>query len=405
MVVKRVEKVRGEGFILFALSVVFLSSALAELFGIAAMVGAFLIGMGFSETKLSEPMKKELSSFKSAFVAVFFISFGMMIDWRVFSQVGHIIIIAVPITIINELLLLAIVAFIIGLSAEAAVSVGAGALGRSEEAIIFANLGTNLKTSGGQPILASGGTTLAPFAGGFCLIMSAVTPFFMKSSYQIAGFFRAKLPAYIKFGGSLISRMLRGIVMNVKMVKTGREGLLTTSLTAYFIFMIFLIGCGGISQKSLFLGFPLVLIMSIILIALTAASICMVGYLLSHRFYATVRTMEIPNLPLNREGRREAVRYVSGFVAGSFSVFLIMAVAWQFDWRYTLLVLVAYVLIVMLASYRIYHRLVGEIQWRAREEIRVSRTRRPVVLPHRPPTFTYRGSSWGHRNPKLGKGK
>jgi len=405
IVIKRFEKINSAELILFSLGIVFLSSAFAVFFGIAAMVGAFLLGMGFSETKLAEQMKKELSSWKNVCVAVFFVSFGMIIDWRVFAQVGHLILIAVPLTIFNELILTAIIAVLIGLSAEAAVSVGAGALGRSEEAIIFANLGTNLKTAGGEPVLTGGRTTLAPFAGGFCLVMSAVTPFFMKSSYQIARFFRARLPAYIKFGGFLISRFLRGLVLNVKTTKTAREGLLTTSLTAYFVFMMMVIGCGGISHKTQFCGFPLYIISSIIFIALTATAICMVGYFTSRRFYEMAKTMEIPNLTLNRQGRREAVGFVNGFITGSFSVFLLMAVAWQFDWRFTLISLLAYVLIVLLASYRIYHRLVGEIQWRAREEIRISRTQKPKVLKHRPKTFTYRGTPWEQRNPGLNKKK
>jgi hypothetical protein len=254
-------------------------------------------------------------------------------------------------------------------------------------------------------VLTGGRTTLAPFAGGFCLVMSAVTPFFMKSSYQIASFFKRRLPAYIKFGGFIISRFLRGLVLNVKTTKNAREGLLTTSLTAYFVFMMLVIGSGGISHKAQFLVFPLYILLSIIFIALAATAICMVGYFTSRRFYEMAKTMEIPNLTLNRQGRREAVGFVNGFITGSFSVFLFMAILWQFDWRLTLLSLFGYVLVIMIASYRIYHRLVGEIQWRAKEEIRISRTQKPRVLKHRPKTFTYRGTPWEQRNPGLNKKK
>lgn len=402
MIVTRIGKVKNkEAFILFALCLVFLPSALAEFFGIAAIVGAFLMGMGFSGTKLANQLKNELSSWKNAFVAVFFISFGMMIDPRVFSNVGHIILLAVPLTIINEMILLAAIAFIIGMSAEAAVSIGAGTLGRSEEAIIFANVGTNLKTVKGQNILSTNGQrVLAPFAGGFCLIMSAITPILMKWSYNISNFFGRKLPLYVKFGGYLLSRMIKGMVMNINIEKTRKNATLGIMLYLYFILTLVLISIQGISKSIVLFNYPLMIILSIIIIGLILASILIIWHLLSQRLMKIARTMELKDVPLNHEGKIEAVNYTNNCISGSLGVFLIMIILWQIYWQFTIFALLIYLLIIWISTYYIYHRFVGKLQWIAREDLRKSKTQKPIILNERPQMFTYRGESWEQRNPR-----
>jgi hypothetical protein len=110
-------------------------------------------------------------------------------------------------------------------------------------------------------------------------------------------------------------------------------------------------------------------------------------------------------VPLNREGKIESLHYVNGFITGSLGTFLLMAVAWKFDWHWTIYILFIYSVALWVATYHIYHRLVGELQWIARDDLRKSLTKKPVVLKERPATFTYRGGSWEHKNPKHGKRK
>ncbi len=69
-----------EMFVLFALGLVCLSAALAEFFSIPGMIGAFFIGMTFAETRITERMEEKIAPFRDAFVAVFFLAFGMLID-------------------------------------------------------------------------------------------------------------------------------------------------------------------------------------------------------------------------------------------------------------------------------------------------------------------------------------
>src|SRR5207302_945457 len=80
------ERIKSEElFVLFALGTVFLAAALAEAFRIAAIVGAFFMGMVFADTHLAGRLKVKMESLRDAFVAIFFLSFGMLIDPSSFS--------------------------------------------------------------------------------------------------------------------------------------------------------------------------------------------------------------------------------------------------------------------------------------------------------------------------------
>lgn len=405
MIVQRIQKVeRGEGFILFALAIVFLSSALAEFFGLAAIIGAFLIGMGFADTKLSARLKDELASFKNAFVAIFFVSFGMLIDPSVFPQIWKLILLAVPLTVLNELILLAIIAFVIGMSAEASISVGAGALGRSEEAIIFANIGANLKTPAGAHVLSpAGAKSLAPFSGAYCLFMSIITPILMKSSYEIAGFFKRTLPQHLKFAGSLLARLLKSMVMSAKVDSQRSGNGLSVALFSYFVLMLVFIASEGMTVNSSVLGIKSSVAITLALFVLTVIAIFLVQYFSYERLTRAVRNMDIGSMPLNHEARRVCASYGNGIITGSLAAYAVMALVWNLNWHYTVAVMLAYVAALWLSAYYIHRRVAGELQWEAKYERQESKRTVPVVLKERPDTFTYRGSAWEHENPNFRK--
>ena len=147
------------------LGIVFLAAALAEAFRIPAIIGAFFIGMVFADTKLVTRFETKLEPLRDAFVAVFFLAFGMMIDPAMFPVVLPIILIAIPLIFLNDLFLTSALAFFIGFSGRSATSIGTALLGRNEEAILYASVGT--RSIQASPNLSSGygGTLLQPFAG------------------------------------------------------------------------------------------------------------------------------------------------------------------------------------------------------------------------------------------------
>src|SRR5436309_870884 len=199
------ERIKSEElFVLFALGIVFLAAALAEAFRIPAIIGAFFIGMVFADTKLVARFETKLEPLRDAFVAVFFLSFGMMIDPAMFPVVLPIILIAIPLIFLNDLFLTSTLAFFIGFSGRSSTAIGPSLLGRNEEAILYASVGTRAIRSNPNLSNAYAGALLTPFAGILCIVMSALTPTLMKRSDAFAGWFSRHLPKYVTFGGDLV---------------------------------------------------------------------------------------------------------------------------------------------------------------------------------------------------------
>jgi len=207
---KRMESIRHEEvFILLVLTLIFSAAALSWAFGLPFMIGAFFMGIAFSETRLTERLRTRLMSLKNGFDAAFFIAFGMMIDLEQLFQFETVlmVVMAVGFIFLNEMVLTASVSFFLGLGRREVINMGAALLGRGEDAILFASVGGGLKDADGSHLLANG-MRLYPFAGGLCLTMSLLTPWVMKHSVTFADRFARGVPAWLRFGGTLIQRTI-----------------------------------------------------------------------------------------------------------------------------------------------------------------------------------------------------
>ncbi|MCK4300955.1 MAG: cation:proton antiporter, partial [Planctomycetes bacterium] len=130
------EKVKNdEVFTLLALACVLGSAALAFYYGLPFMIGAFFIGMAFSETRISERLQLRLLSFRDAFVAIFFVTFGLQIALDSMVDALGPIIMGICFVIFNELFLVSSVAYMIGFNSRGAASLGASLLGRGGDSI------------------------------------------------------------------------------------------------------------------------------------------------------------------------------------------------------------------------------------------------------------------------------
>ena len=196
---KRVrESVSDETLVLFALTLVLAASIFAESLGVSAATGAFFIGMVLSGSVFGERVSRKITPFRDAFVALFFVAFGMMIDPKLFPRFGAIIVGAVVATAILEMLSVALGTFLCGIDGKKSIFVGAGMTGRGDYNIVYANLGGTFKGDR-QGFLA--------FAGFFCVLITLATSFLMKSAHRIYKFFSMVLPNFTRYTGSLLSRM------------------------------------------------------------------------------------------------------------------------------------------------------------------------------------------------------
>src|SRR4030042_4768073 len=105
-----------ELFILFALGIVFLTSGVAALINVPPIFGSFFFGMILAEPKVTTRIQAKLESFKDAFVAIFFTSFGMMIDPAYFDDVLWMVALAVPIVLLYEAFVMSSVSYFLGFS-------------------------------------------------------------------------------------------------------------------------------------------------------------------------------------------------------------------------------------------------------------------------------------------------
>ena len=338
------ERIKSEElFVLFALGIVFLAAALAEAFRIPAIIGAFFIGMVFADTKLVTRFEAKLEPLRDSFVAVFFLSFGMMIDPAMLPLVLPMVLIAIPLIFLNDLFLTATLAYFIGFGGRAATAMGTSMLGRNEEAILYASVGTRAIQSNPNLPKAYAGTLLTPFAGILCIVMSALTPTMMRRSERLANWFSRHLPKYLTFGGELVKRTLRTFVLPASLPLYRHSRVFVLSLFSYVVFLIVLAITTGWSHLGAALALP--------------------GAVYG-MWRVALRTFELPVRHTNygvdsNPGSQDVIHgLVSRIVIGALASAGIVAAIWQVWWPATLLSLYGYFLFVVFSMKATYRTLV-----------------------------------------------
>lgn len=342
-VLSHIEKVKHEElFILFALGTIFLSAALAEALGVSAIIGAFFIGMVFAETKLAPRLKEKTITFRDSFAAMFFVAFGMSINPSGIPDVLPLLLVIVPLVIVCEIVFVAVVAFSLGHGAEDSMAVASGTISRSDESVIFAKTGSEIKNSDGNFALgAESREMILPFAGAFCFIMSALTPVFLKRARRAADFFRRKLPAWMGESGKCLSGLLGKLAApsaDKTKVSRGRLSLATASILIYAIFIL------SVSPSLDLLASTEPDLVMIVRFAMLASALALpVGFWLALR--SALRPVDAT------EGSRRRVSFASGAVAGLGLAVLLIALAWSFWYPASVIVLLGFIAFLLAGSW------------------------------------------------------
>jgi CPA2 family monovalent cation:H+ antiporter-2 len=336
---------KEEIFILFALGTVFLAAALAEVLFIPAIIGAFFIGMVFADTRLSERMATKMAPMRDVFVAIFFISFGMMINPSMFPSVFGILLMAVPLIILNDILITASLAYFVGFSSKGAVFLGSSLIGRNEESVFYSAIGTNAINNNPAISHDYGGRFLNPFAGLLCIVMSSLTPSFMKRSDGLTRFFSRILPRYMKFGGKLVAKTVKSMVMPSYLPLYRRNRKIVYALIAYVVFVIALIASGSILH----------LVLSILIIP--------VGYymwkLFQDAFEHPIRNIKVSENLMMPSYRKHIENFVLGVIVGGLVAIALVPALWPYWWILSIIVLLGYMTFVVVSMKNIYLKLTG----------------------------------------------
>ena len=333
--VSHLRKIKSdEMFVLFALGLVFLSAALAEACGVPAIIGAFFIGMVFAETKVSDRFEEKIVPFRDAFVAIFFVSFGMLIDPSMFTQVWWIVAIAIPIVLLNDLIITAILAYFLGFSSRASTSMSAALCGRGAESVMYATVGS-------KSIGVTKGSELYPFAGAFCFIMSAITPLLMRKSNWISDKGSSVVPKSLRYSGTVISKTLGKLVLPSSFSPFKRTRRMGVALILYLIALIAVIATSDVLHVVTF-GVAVIVTIGVWRVLLTEVR-------------PVARNMNYSNLGGGVIYNTDTGRFVSLFVFIGLLAVLAVAFLFTYYWQSVLIVLVVYfagILVLMRNNYR-----------------------------------------------------
>ena len=164
-IVRAINSVRVEGA---AIALVFgiglFAAALAELFGLAMIIGAYSVGLALSQTELRNQLHQPLNGLYHAMVPIFFVVMGAMVDIQAMVDALGFGLIIVVLAIIGKVAGSGIPALAAGFSRIGAWRVGVGMAPRGEVGLIVAGIGVSQGLIGqdlfGVAILMTIATTL-----------------------------------------------------------------------------------------------------------------------------------------------------------------------------------------------------------------------------------------------------
>ena len=130
----------GAGLVLM-LALAFLAAGMAELAGLAFIIGAFSIGLALSTTELGHRVEKETAGISQFLVPVFFVVMGMLVD--VGSMLNAVVfgLVLSVLAILSKVLGCGLPALATGFNFLGSARIGVGMTPRGEVALIIAGIG------------------------------------------------------------------------------------------------------------------------------------------------------------------------------------------------------------------------------------------------------------------------
>ncbi len=161
-----------ESFVVIIFTLLLLTAILVETIHIAEAIGALLLGLIIAETVHSKRVIQFISPMRDLFGAVFFFSFGLEIDYRLFGDAVVITLAAVVMTVVGNILTGFLASWLAGYKARRGFNVAFTVIARGEFAVIVASIA-----------VAAGTNELLPaFAALYVLVLSFISPVLAKNS-------------------------------------------------------------------------------------------------------------------------------------------------------------------------------------------------------------------------------
>ncbi len=113
-----------ELFVLNLLMVTLGLAWLTELAGLSLALGAFIAGMLISETEYKHQVETDIRPFHDVLLGLFFITIGMMLDWRLVAERWGLVLILLTLPVLFKLLLVTALARVLGASTGVSLRTG-----------------------------------------------------------------------------------------------------------------------------------------------------------------------------------------------------------------------------------------------------------------------------------------
>lgn len=124
-----------------ALALCFLAAGVAELFGLAMIIGAYAMGLSLSRTGVARDILDGLSGIYRVFVPIFFVVMGMLLDVRALGDALVFGLIITFLAIVSKVGGCFVSALTVGFNRLGGTRIGIGMLPRGEVALIIAGAG------------------------------------------------------------------------------------------------------------------------------------------------------------------------------------------------------------------------------------------------------------------------
>ena len=152
-------------------------AAVADALGLSEAIGALMAGVVLSETSMRGEIEERFFSFRDVFAALFFFVFGLSIDVSALGDVGWLLALAVPATVIGKVAAGLLAGRVGGLSPRRSFNAGVALIAHGEFTIILAQV-----ASGNDQLLGHQQETLVAFAGLYVLLTATIGVVLMKES-------------------------------------------------------------------------------------------------------------------------------------------------------------------------------------------------------------------------------
>lgn len=174
-----------ESLLVFSLALCFLMVYLASAVGFSSALGAFVMGSILAETTKAEKIEHILEPIKSLFGAIFFVSVGMLLDFKLIIQYWPEVLMGTMVLIFIKPTFVTIGSLISGQKLQTSIQAGMSMSQIGEFSFIIAGLGLSLQVTDAK---------LYPIAVAVSVLTTFTTPFMLKMSMPVVNFFEKKLP-------------------------------------------------------------------------------------------------------------------------------------------------------------------------------------------------------------------